>query len=108
MQKVDIALALSFVCEETAHSKVCDPVIMVKYLLVGSLCGIPTEEKAGKHLAHKTEKRKKKRIKMLKRKPKTPSQAGEPDRSGRGLAQGMYYPSTRPWIQTTVLSWTLR
>ena len=50
LRKLEAALDLSFVYEETAHlySRVngrppIDPVVMVKYVLVGFLYGIPSE-----------------------------------------------------------------
>ena len=50
LRKVDAALDLSFVYEETAHlynqkygRPPIDPVVMVKYVLAGFLCGIPSE-----------------------------------------------------------------
>ncbi len=50
LRKLEAALDLSFVYEETAHlysrkygRPPIDPVVMVKYLLVGFLYGIPSE-----------------------------------------------------------------
>lgn len=50
LRRLEAALDLSFVYEKTAplYSKKCgrppiDPVVIVKYLLVGFLCGIPSE-----------------------------------------------------------------
>ena len=57
LRRLEAALDLSFVYEETAHlyrhrygRPPIDPVVLVKYLLVGFLCGIPSERDIERHI----------------------------------------------------------